>query len=1357
MTSEQLIQLMQWFAVSGGKFPLPNDIKFSADIWASLQMGLKSREVDLSKMEDQDLASQKMQNTEIVIVENAKKFITFCEKEKLQNIYEASLLWLVERYDSSDSRAEKFKYQQKMGPIFSTFLENQNAEAISFYAQRERLRSHYPTGAQLIKNSKTVSESDLDLKKLVEEITVKLHTIKAPLVIVPLLKAYFEKPGHLAAFIIWMRQQGLKEEEILQSGILQSIFIFHLHTIGDEDNPLNKFYSVLASHERTKKLVELATKTTVQREELQGYNLQGQVAKNLNVVEIKAADFDGGSIESQDLFNNLYELFGIEFLYQMLLCYYDDYDEEDYSEYLIAGLNNAGVASSALPALINQLLHSFEDEKLSRRLRSLSSLISKETMMEHLIANRQVLVMYLLIYRDDMEEFLELPFLIDYTEQLLNDKQISIERKFDLLCRLQTWCRENDKLALTHYLYQQLVALLLSPPDILLNDDNVSILEEEYHCLQDGENDDSSSEIEDGEEWSENEVIAANFQFQTLEFLEKQKSNCEQQWLDLCRLNLGKSTFEKTDYKELEENWPNFKQKMDFFHKTCSAKNEDRSSNKYTQFKETLVEQRFLLLGEKFNLQDMLSVIFNLSQEKEVIACQQLLINVLINNDGWLCEQAIKILGQYNRHWLLISWDNNLKPLLEEAVDRQNLKLATYLLSQEYDFCEKDSLFRAFEEAIEKKASPFIKLFLIPRVISQLDENDIKSLYLKALATQDRDLFSYFVENRRLLNLTDSLYSTLLSKAVEFNWPDGLSLLLGPKFKPKAGQIDKIFRQAFRAKNWECVEFLCGLEDSKRPSETTMDTAWQYVLEKMSWPEQERFVKACGNHFSHKMTCHGATWYQQHRKYEGLAFLLHLTGENQLTKSWLQGLLKSVLKTPTWFSIANILVNLPEGRALERADIENAILDVIVPDSNKTVLKLIYKTFEPELHPDADTVQQAFDFALRKGDAGILKILCKYSLTHLDSEMLLFSLAKARKKRYNQDVVRQLESVCRLKKITSKDADALMTGALKANDYKSVDLITNLSGELAPTFESLKKELFVAIEAGNLSVVLTLLRAPKLKENADVINDVFIQALSSKQIPLLSLLSKSAYFQCLSIANQIKAISFLVETNQGAMIQSLCEESATPFKLITLVFNQMVRLNKPEMISHLEKFNNFWQQNEWRTKLREVVQQGNLPLVKAITRAVARTGEELEILPLYQIAQKHGHKELVSWFTQIRTFDAYNRVTLSQDNAMEKAYFLLRDYTKSDSAWARFFTGHWNRHHVPAVTKILNSFPETVDELLVELQKIQLVNTQGSLARRITYITDFLLPLAENKTMCTNESNDFGESATGRYDASPSF
>lgn len=95
----------------------------------------------------------------------------------------------------------------------------------------------------------------------------------------------------------------------------------------------------------------------------------------------------------------------------------------------------------------------------------------------------------------------------------------------------------------------------------------------------------------------------------------------------------------------------------------------------------------------------------------------------------------------------------------------------------------------------------------------------------------------------------------------------------------------------------------------------------------------------------------------------------------------------------------------------------------------------------------------------------------------------------------------------------------------------------------------------------------------------------------------------------------------------------------------------------------------------------------------------------------------------------VATRRAYEFFYTSNITQLDSARDLLNDYTKGDSALGRFFSGHWNRHHLKEVNALVKEIDKrqikNVADLLQKLKQIELVNpTKGSLARRIEFIQE---------------------------------
>lgn len=100
---------------------------------------------------------------------------------------------------------------------------------------------------------------------------------------------------------------------------------------------------------------------------------------------------------------------------------------------------------------------------------------------------------------------------------------------------------------------------------------------------------------------------------------------------------------------------------------------------------------------------------------------------------------------------------------------------------------------------------------------------------------------------------------------------------------------------------------------------------------------------------------------------------------------------------------------------------------------------------------------------------------------------------------------------------------------------------------------------------------------------------------------------------------------------------------------------------------------------------------------------------------------------------------SYDRIFKSKHDPLQGARELLNDYTKGNSCLSRFFHGHWNRHHIYQVNKIVekidNATLKTIEELLQALKFVSLMNPNGSLAKRIGHIKHRTTPVEDTPSL----------------------
>lgn len=87
---------------------------------------------------------------------------------------------------------------------------------------------------------------------------------------------------------------------------------------------------------------------------------------------------------------------------------------------------------------------------------------------------------------------------------------------------------------------------------------------------------------------------------------------------------------------------------------------------------------------------------------------------------------------------------------------------------------------------------------------------------------------------------------------------------------------------------------------------------------------------------------------------------------------------------------------------------------------------------------------------------------------------------------------------------------------------------------------------------------------------------------------------------------------------------------------------------------------------------------------------------------------------------------SYIALTDQTPYVMQQARKLLDDYTKGNSGFLRFLSGHWNRTHVKEVAKIVcfidKGLITSPNELLRELDRIEMSNEVGSLNKRLSFL-----------------------------------
>lgn len=130
-------------------------------------------------------------------------------------------------------------------------------------------------------------------------------------------------------------------------------------------------------------------------------------------------------------------------------------------------------------------------------------------------------------------------------------------------------------------------------------------------------------------------------------------------------------------------------------------------------------------------------------------------------------------------------------------------------------------------------------------------------------------------------------------------------------------------------------------------------------------------------------------------------------------------------------------------------------------------------------------------------------------------------------------------------------------------------------------------------------------------------------------------------------------------------------------------------------------------------------------LVPKVTTKKASGYKESQVLGTTKMSKPEANAKP---YIAARTRASYEKYYEKNQDALTNARNLLNNYTENNSMLMRFFSGHWNRHHVVAVNKLVEQIDKKqitdIVDLIKQLKEIKLVNPNGSLARRICCIEE---------------------------------
>ena len=1394
MSLEELLKLLLWFEANTNE-PIP--IKSGAF---------------LEKIEDLQKEIAEARITQTPDKELLEKADIFCKKYLChsKNIYQASLLWLLDAFEANAKNAPlQTKIKNKIPQVFSQFLKHCPEIAIDLFEKegarlgQVNIACLYLLKTYQAKGQERSLTNFQQLEGLIKEKLTKLQEVSQPLAL--LLHVDYEDTLGFASMLIWLLKRGIKAKLILKTGVLQNFLSYAFPVSESEEvdqNPLKLLYSLLAGYQEAETLLKRSAEVGVVDKALIAYNLQGKLCapETLKRLKIKTPAFIG-SLDCS-LFQQLYTLFGMKFLPFAFKEGYESKSEKSLKTLQVA-LNEEDLVFDGLPRLVDYLCSSYKEEALKLRLAYLSQLIEARSIGLHLLKNKCLTILPLLPFCLD-ETRLNSDEFDQCVDELIEkpNAELSPADKFSLLMHWMAWIYEQ-KTATALLIFQKTALYVLSAIDQFLDYESLALrLMEIYQIIKHFIEEDSV-DVEIEESRSMLNV--------TEDYLNSLEEDCQFNWELQCKLLLSHKTFNQEDYQHLQKLWKIYKLRQDFF----SVLYEQDLEESPISLARLLFNKYLELFPEKLDsaLMQLAGILFNLKNEEELYDYQYGIVDLIFTS-----EQVTKIktllftLKKMNPLWYLIHWTNN-RNLLKEAITQDRLYLVDYLIKHLKRLPnQKILLFKACCFAIQEKKIASIDIFLTnPTLDLQLNEDELTILFLTALYTNEESVFFLLMKYRKALNLTKTVHSKLFSKAAKYGYVWAIKILYEPiiSFLPNAAEVDKNLLKAIKNDHLDFVKALCEREDIY-PSEQAIEKGWTTLLLRTR-DYKKQFIQACFRRIKSNMahTCLDLFL----NPFDYLKLVKTITWLEATSEQQLLILLKLTLEGNSWSVLFKQIVNDdPVQRAKQQERVTRLVLSNYIPKSNFADLESLFQILPKYLHPQKETFIKCFELSFVKRDIPTLEVLFAYGAQYLAEKdlkdylviaicegnagltlSLLFKkklssetiaaifeqtiiantpqinleLCKKNLLNINQkadftaplvkaNFLQSLVEICKTPDYSDDLWFNIFSEALKLRNSQVIQLIgredqfeilttwprrveellTKGDKEFAKEIytaaclsleDKIDKQLILMAKEGLFraaSAILLMKEVPKA-----TILAMLKMALEHQQIQFIRELCQA---QLISVEQKKTFIPSLIHHNQIALIQSFCDQDPTysaAFWNFTL--ENALENNKLELIPVVCQPERFYKIYNFSQYLSKAIKTGKLEQVKALIAAASSCSFPIQVANLKQEAQEAQQPEVADWFEQLRELNTYRNLCKPEKSPLANALELLLDYTKFNSRLLRFFSGAWNRHHISEVEQLLASPPTSLNLLLIELNKIKLVNPSGALARTITYLKDFLLPLEQ--------------------------
>lgn len=290
----------------------------------------------------------------------------------------------------------------------------------------------------------------LKISRTFEHLKQALIYQENPLGMVKLFEACLCEPEEMAASVLWMLHKGATPQKIIATGFLHRFLAYNLFLLGQEKNPINTFYQVLACDSLGKDLVQEAEKVSCELRGFEKYSLAGSFADNHKISSIEETPCQFS--EYNENFGALFELFGVEFVKLALVQVH--HSQNKAWKALIAQSLNQAIDTKQLASLINIYAKQYPPEILKQA----AALISDEKI-KQLLDVKEGAVLHLLRYKPQSENLFINQDIAVLIKGFLSEDYDVYEVVPQLLALLNIFKKKNTQIS--NQIYKEIISIVL--------------------------------------------------------------------------------------------------------------------------------------------------------------------------------------------------------------------------------------------------------------------------------------------------------------------------------------------------------------------------------------------------------------------------------------------------------------------------------------------------------------------------------------------------------------------------------------------------------------------------------------------------------------------------------------------------------------------------------------------------------------------------------------------------------------------------------------------------------------------------------------------------------------------------------